>query len=183
MLEVVIAVAVVAIGLYGLLEVHSNLQRSEIESYQRTQALLLLDDMASRISTNRTAAATYATAADEVTGVCAVTDPTTIPVSDPDSVVARDVAEWCLSLEGAGEKIGPASVGALVGGRGCVEDLLNGLFRVTVAWQGRFPLESPGTAIPCGRNRYNLPAGSECAEASDDSCRRAIAKTVRIGEL
>jgi type IV pilus assembly protein PilV len=47
-----------------------RLQKSEMESYQRTQALMLANDMANRITTNRADAANYT--------IGGVTDPASI---------------------------------------------------------------------------------------------------------
>ncbi|MFJ1257019.1 hypothetical protein [Cupriavidus sp. CuC1] len=44
-------------------------QRAEIESYQRAQALILLQDMAERINANRSAAGCYAITTDTVNGL------------------------------------------------------------------------------------------------------------------
>jgi hypothetical protein len=43
------------LGLFGLLGLQSRVQVTEMETYQRTQALVLLNDMASRLATNRNA--------------------------------------------------------------------------------------------------------------------------------
>ena len=65
MIEVLVTVVIIAFGLLGMAGLQMRMQLSEMESYQRSQALLLLNDMASRIATNRTAA----TAGNYVTGV------------------------------------------------------------------------------------------------------------------
>ena len=64
MLEVFITIVILTIGLLGLAGLQSRLQASEMEAYQRAQALILLNDMASRIATNRANAASYVTGAD-----------------------------------------------------------------------------------------------------------------------
>jgi type IV pilus assembly protein PilV len=62
MMEVLITIAVVSIGTLGLIDMQARLQKSEMESYQRTQAVMLLNDMTSRISANRGNALSYVTA-------------------------------------------------------------------------------------------------------------------------
>ena len=47
LVEVLVTIVITAIGLLGLAGMQSRLQTSEMESYQRAQALLLLEDMAS----------------------------------------------------------------------------------------------------------------------------------------
>jgi len=61
LIEVLVTIVVVVIGILGLLQLHSRLQKSEMESYQRSQAMMLVNDMASRISTNRYNALEYVT--------------------------------------------------------------------------------------------------------------------------
>ncbi|MDP3678960.1 MAG: prepilin-type N-terminal cleavage/methylation domain-containing protein, partial [Methylotenera sp.] len=51
LLEVLVTIVILAIGLLGLAGLQAKLQSSEMESYQRAQALILLNDMASRIAT------------------------------------------------------------------------------------------------------------------------------------
>jgi type IV pilus assembly protein PilV len=172
LIEVLVTLVIVAIGLLGLAGLQSRLQLSEMESYQRAQALILLDDMASRIAANRANAASYAAAA-----------PTSAPLGGtaacPTTIATRaqiDAGEWCNALKGAGETSGGTNVGAMVGGRGCVEDLGGGQFLVTVAWQGMTPISAPAPA--CGQGLYN--GGTAC---TGDLCRRELTTLVRIGNL
>jgi type IV pilus assembly protein PilV len=65
LLEVLITIVILAIGLLGLAGLQARLQSSEMEAYQRSQALILLNDMASRIATNRANAANYVTGAGD----------------------------------------------------------------------------------------------------------------------
>lgn len=171
MLEVLITLVILAIGLLGLAGLQSRLQASEMEAYQRAQALILLDDMASRITTNRANAVNYVTGTDSPLGV-GMTCP-----SDTSTQRKIDHKEWCAALQGAAETSGGANVGAMLGGRGCVEDLGGGAYRVTVAWQGLTPIASP--AVACGQGSYDS-AGTAC---TDDLCRRAVFTVVRIATL
>ena len=188
MIEILITIAIIIIGLLGLMQVQTQLHKSEVESYQRTQALILLEDMANRIATNRTAAADYVTGtttgleSPQGAGITCATPATTAPLDE------RDEAEWCLALQGAAETIGTSSVGALVGGRGCVEPIGTGgveEYLVTVVWQGLTPIAAPPAGVACGANLYNAPAGSDCADTVDkaDFCRRYVTTIVRIADL
>jgi type IV pilus assembly protein PilV len=156
-----------------------RLQSSEMESYQRTQALLLLDDMKSRMESNRLQAALYdeRTPLDSPVGT-GMTCPAIVAGS---TRVDIDVKEWCDAVQGAGESSGVSRVGAMIGGRGCVEDLGIGpsgekLFRVSVAWQGLAPLSVPVEA--CGAGAYNGLAG--CV---GDLCRRVVSTVIRMANL
>ena len=178
MIEVLVTISIVIIGLWGLLEVQTRLQVSEMESYQRTQALMLLDDMASRIATNRINADAYV--ADDV-GVTACGTPAISAALD-----LRDTAEWCLALKGAAERtVADSNVGSLIGGRGCVQSVGTGgveEYLVTVVWQGMTPISVPPPNVDCGAGQYNFPTGSDC-ENKPDTCRRYVTTLVRIADL
>lgn len=179
MIEVLVTLVILAFGLLGMAGLQMRLQSSEMEAYQRTQAMLLLDDMKSRMESNRLQAALY----DEGT-------PLTSPVGanmtcpDIDATSTRvdvDVKEWCDAMQGAGESNDTGNVGAMIGGRGCVEDLGIGpsgekLFRVSVAWQGLTPLSAPAEA--CGAGAYDSIAG--CV---GDLCRRVVSTVIRMANL
>ena len=60
MLEVMISMFILATGLFGLIGVQLMAHKSELDSYQRAQALVLLTDIVDRININRKAATCYA---------------------------------------------------------------------------------------------------------------------------
>ncbi len=177
MIEVLVTMVIIAFGLLGMAGLQVRLQMSEMESYQRSQALLLLNDMANRIATNRNNAPSYLTPATSPLGT-GMTCPTTVT-----TVAQRDLKEWCDALQGAGETTGTgvitARVGTLLGGRGCVE-LVGSDYLVTVAWQGNTPLAAPPASVACGANNYNGAAGTPCA---NDLCRRPVTTLVKIATL
>jgi type IV pilus assembly protein PilV len=70
-------------------------------------------------------------------------------------------------------------MGAVIGGRGCVEDMGNNEYLVTVAWQGLVPISAPPDGVPCGKSLYDA-AGTPC---DNDRCRRTVTTLVRIGSL
>jgi len=172
MLEVLVTIVIITIGLFGLAGLQAKLQSSEMESYQRAQALLLLNDMASRITTNRNAAASYVTAS-----------PLGVQMSCPTSTTTQkdiDIGEWCAALQGAAEKSGANDVGAMIGGRGCVESLGGRDYMVTVTWQGLVPISAPPASVSCGEGEYDGATGAACI---NDLCRRAVTTIVRIADL
>lgn len=176
MIEVLVTVVILAFGLLGLVGLQTKLQASEMEAYQRAQALILLQDMASRIASNRNAAASYVTAAPIGTGT---------PCATPTGTSTRqelDAIEWCNALQGAAEtqNAGASKIGAMIGGRGCVETVGSNEYMVTVAWQGLGPLSAPSAGVTCGAGLYNGTAGTPCA---NDLCRRTVTTIVRIAAL
>jgi type IV pilus assembly protein PilV len=171
MIEILITIVILVIGLLGLAGVQSRLQSSEVESYQRTQALILLNDMASRINTNRNNAASYVTTSPLGAGMTCPTTTTTIQQIDS--------GEWCSALQGAAETSGSSKIGAMIGGRGCVESLGSGEYMITVAWQGFTPLIAPPASVACGKDQYDN-ANTSCI---NDLCRRVVTTIVRIATL
>jgi type IV pilus assembly protein PilV len=174
LIEVLVSLLIVAFGLLGLAGLQGRLQTSEVEAYQRSQAILLLDDMASRLATNRANAASYVTAAALGIGIaCPVlgTNPTRQEI---------DTAEWCVALQGAAESASGANAGAMIGGRGCVEALPDDEYLITVAWQGLTPVSAPPASVSCGRDQYDDTGNGDC---TDDRCRRVVTTIVRIGTL
>ena len=174
LVEVLVTMVILAIGLLGLVGLQARLQVLQSEAYQRAQALMLLKDMAGRITNNRNNAADYVTGADAPIGV---------GTCDPNTATRRDadVAEWCNLLQGASEETTggtPVRVGAMVGGRGCVEDLGNGQYLVTVAWQGLAPISAPPESVACAAGEFD--GGTVCV---NDLCRRVVTSIVGIATL
>ena len=174
LIEILVTLVIIAFGLLGMVGLQTRLQISEMESYQRTQALLLLNDMANRIATNRTNAASYLIAAGSPVGTGA-----SCGGIGTSTQVQRDRTDWCHALQGRSERISGTSayVGAMIGGRGCVELGGVGEYMVTIAWQGMTPLAAPPTTVACGAGQYN---GGAC---SNDLCRRAVTTLVRVATL
>lgn len=172
MIEVLVTLVIVSFGLLGLVGLQTRLQTSEMESYQRSQALLLLGDMANRIATNRNNASGYVTTSPLGAGMTCT--------SSTSTVVERDRSEWCNALQGAAETTnsGATKVAAMIGGRGCVESAGSD-YLVTVAWQGLTPISAPPTSVACGINSYNGASGS----CINDLCRRTVTTLVRIATL
>lgn len=171
LVEVLVTLVIIGFGLLGMAGLQMRLQVSEIESYQRSQALLLLNDMSSRISTNRKAAAAYATGVAYGAGM-------SCPAATGNTA-ERDLREWCMALQGASETsdAGATRHGAMVGGRGCVQRVGQD-FLVTVAWQGMTPVSAPPAGVNCGANQYE--GARSCI---NDACRRVVTTLLRIATL
>ncbi|SFP99992.1 type IV pilus assembly protein PilV [Geopseudomonas sagittaria] len=174
LIEVMVTILILSIGLLGVAGLQSRLQMSEMEAYQRSQALLLLNDMANRVATNRNRAADYETTSATPLGA-AMTCPSALSTRQE-----IDRAEWCQALQGAAESIGNAKMGAMIGGRGCVESLGSGEYLITVAWQGMGPISAPPASVACGAGEYDGGTDSAC---TNDLCRRVVTTIVRIADL
>jgi type IV pilus assembly protein PilV len=183
MIEVLVTIVILAIGLMGLMQVQARLQSSEMESYQRTQAVILVNDMASRLSTNRLDIDSYLTVGLSPAYLGLDGNATPCASTYAGGMQLGDSGEWCRALQGAGETQG-GSVGAMLGGRGCVDNIGPSQYMVTVVWQGLTPISAPPVEVTCGAGLYNLPAESACGEvANAEMCRRYVTTLVRIADL
>ena len=169
LLEALITIVILAFGILGLAGLQSRLQTVEVESYARSQALILLDDMAARLSAHRGVAATYVDASPVGTGDTQPADCSSTALG-----VARDTCEWSNALKGHTELSGSSAIGTMIGGRGCIEQLAGvdpPSYRVTVTWQGLSPTVAP--SVGCGQSLYG----------ANDALRRAVVKVVSIAAL
>jgi type IV pilus assembly protein PilV len=177
LLEVLITIVILAFGLLGLVGLQTRMQLTEAEAFQRTQATLLLADMAARINANRTVVSQYGADAGTVTLGTGVDDTTNCAVTTAGP--ARDMCEWSEGLKGASETKGANNVGAMIGARGCIERLqaadtptcTPAIYRVTVAWQGLQP--TVASSLTCGVNSYG----------ANDAMRRVIPVEVVMPQL
>jgi type IV pilus assembly protein PilV len=168
MIEVLIAIFVLTVGMLGAANLQFRMQTAEREAYQRTQAVVLLQDMVSRINANRKNVVAYGTAAPLGTG-------TVLDCSAPSTLAEQDQCAWHNELLGEGEKSGGSALGAMTGARGCIDVPVATMPRrvvVSVTWQGMSPTVSPG-ATSCGLGAYG----------SDDRFRRAMVASITIGCL
>lgn len=181
MIEVLVTLIITLIGLLGLAGIMVQAHISELESYQRAQALILMQNMLDSISINRTVVTCYAKTAASGTpyfGSDGTAD-TTCGAGSPNQQAraTADMAAWVNALNGSSETLSGASVGSIIGGRGCIvlEDAVNQIYRVSVAWQGKNQTISPTTLnalYTCAANKYG-----------DDRNRRLVTATIRIGKL
>jgi type IV pilus assembly protein PilV len=177
LLEVLITIVILAFGLLGLVGLQTRMQLTEAEAFQRTQATLLLADMAARVNANRTVVSLYGADAGTVTLGTGVDDTTNCAVATAGP--ARDMCEWSEALKGASETKGVNNVGAMIGARGCIERLqaadtptcTPAIYRVTVAWQGLQP--TVASSLTCGVNSYG----------ANDAMRRVIPVEVVMPQL
>ena len=167
MLEVLISLLVMSLGLLGLAALQVRAQQAELESYQRAQALVLLQDMVDRINANRKTAGCYAftplpdTGTTFVgTGATALTCAGAYGTTQTRARADADVAAWDALLKGSAEALGGNQVGAMIGARGCVSldtTVTPNVYRVSVAWQGTVSTVNPTTVDPtftCATGQY-----------------------------
>lgn len=172
LLEVLVTVVILAFGLLGLAGLQMKTRSVEMESYQRSQAVILLNDMVNRFQMARSKAADYVSA--DVIGegdaeVCA-----------GKTGAQFDLCEWGNTLRGAAEESGGVKLGAMMGARGCITEIqapvnvsgacTPGIYEISVAWQGLFKSAAPHNT--CAQE-LNIYGGEEY--------RRSISLRVAIG--
>jgi len=147
LLEVLVTILIVTFGLLGLAGLQARIQAAELESYQRVQAIVLMQEMVDRLRANRHEAVSYV-----------ATVGTGSTVTSASSGFQRDLYEWHNALLGASEIGGAGSpkLGAMKDARGCITNPVTTMpyeFVVAVAWQGLTPTSAP-TASTCGKDQY-----------------------------
>ena len=163
MIEVLVTIAILVVGLLGLAAMQTLSTLAELESYQRSQALVLVRDMSDRMSANKGEITSYVANDLGVTQQdCA------IYLVAPDYKL--DLCEWNNQLNGAAEASGGKNVGAMIGARGCIQRLDPTTFLVTIAWQGLSRAGIPKET--CGQGNYG-----------DEANRRTVSTVVRIALL
>lgn len=177
LIEVLVALLIIVLGLLGLAGMQVRMQQAEFESYQRTQALILLYDMVDRINTHRVTASCFAFSNASGTSWLGASPNAavdcTVSGGDNNTAAINSMNEWSSLLQGASTS---GNAGAMVGARGCVS-VTGGVYTVAIAWQGTVDTSVPKmddglTTINCGNDQY----GSETR-------RRAVATTFRMAVL
>lgn len=171
LIEVLVTLVIVAVGVLGLAGLQMTSLNSQFESYQRAQALLLVEDMANRLRANSVAARAgdYPEASDY--GLRADVDCNTLTVT-----AERDLCEWNDAVAGVEAVDGGRNVGSAMGARGCIENIVGSVdgeavIRLTVAWQGMAVTIAPGSI--CGLDAYG----------DDDAMRRAVSMDVVLANM
>jgi len=164
MIEVLITIAILVVGLLGLAGLQSRVAQAELEAFQRAQALVMMQDMADRISANKKLADNY------------IMNDIGIPAVDMDCTgmtsYKLDLCDFNNMLIGAAEKkvaAGP-NIGGMIGGRACITSPEPFVYNITIAWQGLGATIEP--ADPCGKGEYG-----------DDKQRRTVSLQVRVAQL
>jgi type IV pilus assembly protein PilV len=176
LIEILVSLVILMVGLLGLVGVMIQSQRAQLESYQRVQALMLVQEMAARMSANKVVASCYVLAAPIGTGntttPAASSCVSATATASEKAQFAQDLVDWKDLLIGSSETdaSGATNIGAVLGARGCIESAGTDTYLITVAWQGSVATTAPPAGLTCGTGQYG----------SDDSLRRAVGITVQL---
>ena len=179
LIEILVSMVVLVIGLLGFASLLVNSNKAELESYQRVQALILLQDISDRINTNRKVASCYVTPNPGGGNDYVGTGYTSTPICTAGSVdqqtrAVADLSAWDTALKGAAESTTVSgNVGAMIGARGCVSyDTATKQYTITVAWQGLSDTNAPTAGLSCGNGLYGTSAK-----------RRVVSSVLSIADL
>ena len=151
LIEALVAMLISAFGLLGFAAMQARSIAAEFESYQRSQALVLIEGMASRLNANRANAGAYVSAG--VIGAGAATPCTAL------TGAALDVCEWANLLRGSAERRHGSSVGAMFNARGCITRPASSSDRyvIAIAWQGLTATGASASACGAGDAAFPTP--------------------------
>lgn len=170
LIEVLVTIAVMLLGILGVIGMQARSTVMEFESYQRGEALSLVREMQGRLTDSRAIVDGYlndavssthggvyvgsgANAKDFSTGSVCVAG-AGVPLAEAEF----EMCQWGLALQGAAALEGSSKVGAMIGARGCLIRVVpaegNALadIYVTVVWQGKSPSAEPDPDSPAGQN-------------------------------
>lgn len=167
LIEVLVAIVICAFGLLGFAALQARATTTEFESYQRSQALVLLSDMTNRLNANRAKASEYVVAG--LLGGGDVLEDCAAKVGS-----ALDLCQWGNLIRGSAETRGASRVGSMMEARGCIE-LAAGTsdrYVISIVWQGVVPSGAP-PMTPCNAD----------AVVTTANLRRVVSTTVCMARL
>ena len=152
LIEALVAILISAFGLLGFAAMQARSIAAEFESYQRSQALVLIEGMASRLNANRANAGAYVSAG--LIGAGALNSCGVL------TGAALDVCEWANLLRGSAERRSGNSVGSMFNARGCITRMANStdLYVIAIAWQGVVATGPPASTCGAGDAAFPTPA-------------------------
>jgi type IV pilus assembly protein PilV len=162
LIEILVTLVVTAVGLLGLAGFVVRASTLGSDTVQRARAVILLNDMASRIGNDKAAAAAGSFVKGQVYGA-------SVQACGALNGADRQLCEWNNLLAGANDG---GSGAAFLGYRGCVTrpNATDPVFVVTVTW-GSLSRGAP-PADQCGTGVFG-----------DESLRRVLRTQVRVATL
>jgi type IV pilus assembly protein PilV len=189
MMEVLITMLIILLGLLGIVALQTKAQIAELESYQRTQALMIMDDIVDKINANKQAINCFVVTTNAAAGTPylgeGIDPPTGCTASTTNYNAQADAALAAIDgfLDGSAEALAGLSAGAMTGGRACITyDATTeiggvpgtGYYKIMVSWQGMEDLPA-NTADICAAGLYGTAAAS-------DTRRRTVATFLRLAD-
>ena len=193
MMEILVALVITLLGLVGIAALQSQMQVSQLEAYQRAQALIVLSDIVDRLNTNRSTLSCFRITTDTSNGVPFIGTAGTGHLASwscgASTSAYNTQADTTMTaidslLEGAAETKGGSNVGGILGARACISydaasELTDstgtvvagtGVYTIAVSWQGMTETFAP--TVACAKDLYG-----------DEKQRRTVSTTLRIADL
>ena len=168
LIEVLITIVILTFGLLGVAALQVRMRLAQAESYHRSHAVQLLQDMVDRVNANRNNALNYVT-----TGALGAGN--TVKDCTRLTGAALDLCEWNNALLGTAESTASGQqAGGMIDARGCITSVVATMpreFVVAVTWQGLARTVVPASTT-CGQGLYG-----------NEQMRRALIARVTIGCL
>jgi type IV pilus assembly protein PilV len=164
LIEVLIAVVVLAFGLLSLARVIARSSAGELEAVQRTQAMAIAQDAVDRLNLNRRNAAAYVGAYLPYGPAEECNDPALATQVERDQCALRNLLRGATTYEGA------KAIGAPFAARACIDNPQPNVYVIAIAWQGVTPTAAPDN--DCGRDAFD-----------SESNRRVYSTVVQIATL
>ena len=153
LIDVLISVFILAFGMLALARVMAQSSLSEVEASQRSQAMMLVQDMSERINLNRKHAALYVGSYSATWRPGGAADCSAMTGATKDACEwQNDAYEWQNLLAGSTTLDGTSAIGAPIAARGCVISPATNIYVIAVAWQGLVP--TTGSDSACGTNAF-----------------------------
>ena len=154
LIDVLISVFILAFGMLALARVMAQSSLSEVEASQRSQAMMLVQDMSERINLNRKNAVAYVGSYSATWGPGGGADCSALRGVNADVCEwQNDAYEWQNLLAGSTTLDGTSAIGAPIAARGCVISPAPNIYVIAVAWQGLVP--TTGSDSACGANAFD----------------------------
>jgi type IV pilus assembly protein PilV len=165
MLEVLVAIVIMSIGVFGLASLQITAKRTNFEAVQQATATFLVQELIERMRANPNALSTYT---DDGLGRVLTGASLTATNCDAGCQTAEmalfDLYQWEQAVSGANEKRSGTNTGGLPSMNACVTGPAGGSgnYFIAIAWRGSSDLIDPTTST-CGQGSglYDSDLGSD----------------------
>lgn len=163
LIEVLVAVLVLATGILGLVSMQLNAKRTGNEAVQRVTAVYLAQGLAEKMRMNNGQLSAYVLDWSQGDTVPAAGTDCDAAVCTAAELAAYDVNQWITELQGAGEVRTVAgsniNTGGLLDPSACVTNNA-GMVTVAIAWKGFRAMTNPSSTT-CGADSGLYGVGNE----------------------
>lgn len=177
LVEVMIAVFVLAIGILGVAGLQLFANQNTYEANQRTTAAALANSIVERIRVNADVADDYLGSITPVTEASGAPDCTAAVDCTPEQLADHDLQAWHNMIVGTTEETQAGdNTGGLVAPSACITQPTgydDNEYRIAIAWRGRTPLTS-STLESCGEGAQDAGSNYIYGDSDSDEYRRVF---------